>query len=221
MIAKASSKKPTEGAFFLMRSGDMRLSLQAKLTRVLEERAVRPVGEAQERPIDVRLIAATHRDLEAMVRAGSFREDLWYRLNVALVRLPPLRERRSDIELLAHHFLAQQVERIHDRRIVGFTLRARDALNAFPWPGNVRQLRSAVERACVVSRGGEIDLRDLPPELLGARLGNGELRELDLADCSWAEGARTRPCPGREALSGGTDAPVRRPSCRGRRASRG
>ena len=154
------------GSLFLDEIGEMKPSLQAKLTRALEERAVRRVGEAKERSVDVRLIAATHRDLESMVRQGTFREDLWYRLNVALVRIPPLRDRKDDIEPLARYFLAQHVERNRGRLKRGLTTRALEALSAFDWPGNVRQLRSAVERACVVAEADEVDAVDLPPEIL-------------------------------------------------------
>lgn len=153
------------GSLFLDEIGDMRPSLQAKLTRVLEERSIRRVGETKERPVHVRLIAATHRDLEEMVRAGTFREDLWYRLNVAILQIPPLRERKEDIEILAYHFLRQQAERANARRFSGFSDATIEALLVQDWPGNVRQLRSAVERASVVANNDQIDLVDLPPEL--------------------------------------------------------
>ncbi|MBK8012777.1 MAG: sigma-54-dependent Fis family transcriptional regulator [Deltaproteobacteria bacterium] len=173
------------GSLFLDEIGEMRPSLQAKLTRALEERAVRRVGEAKERAVDVRLIAATHRDLESMVRQGTFREDLWYRLNVALVRIPPLRDRRDDIEPLARYFLGQHAERNRGRLIRGLTSRAMDALRTFDWPGNVRQLRSAVERACVVAQGDEVDTADLPPEILHS----GSMLEDDpsLVHSTWAQ----------------------------------
>lgn len=174
------------GSLFLDEIGDMRPSLQAKMTRALEERAVRRVGDSKERPVDVRLIAATHRDLEAMVRSGTFREDLWYRLNVALVRIPPLRERRDDIELLAHHFLRQQAERSRAQTIEGFTSLALEALTRFEWPGNVRQLRSAVERASVVARGERIDAVDLPPEILRSDPAGGD-GDLSLVHFTWAQ----------------------------------
>lgn len=182
---KGLFEEASGGSLFLDEIGDMRPSLQAKLTRALEERAVRRVGEAKERAVDVRLIAATHRDLEAMVRSGTFREDLWYRLNVALVRIPPLRERRDDIELLAHHFLRQQAERHRGAALRGFSKVALEMLVAFDFPGNVRQLRSAVERACVVARGDEVDAADLPPEVLRARGSTEE--DPALVHCTWAE----------------------------------
>ncbi|MBT8464927.1 MAG: sigma-54-dependent Fis family transcriptional regulator [Myxococcales bacterium] len=176
------------GTLFLDEIGEMRLSLQAKLTRALEERAIRRLGESAERKIDARVIAATHRDIEAMVQNESFREDLWYRLNVAVVRIPPLRERRDDIELLAAHFL-RELPRSRDRRLVGFTPAAVEAMEQYDWPGNVRQLRAAVERASVVSTAERIDVGDLPPEVVkvaAARVSNSRLGTL-----TWAE-AQTR-----------------------------
>ncbi len=173
------------GCLFLDEIGDLRLSLQAKLTRALEERAIRRVGDSIERPVDVRLIAATHRDLESMARNGTFREDLWYRLNVAVLQLPPLRERKDDIDLLAHHFLRLQTERTPQRTIKGFSTAALEALMAFDWPGNVRQLRSAVERACIVTRDETLDLSDLPPELL--RETNLIENDASISQCTWAE----------------------------------
>jgi len=172
------------GTLFLDEIAEMRFSLQAKLTRALEERAVRRIGESSERHFDARVVAATHRDIEAMVADGSFREDLWYRLNVAAVRIPALRERREDIELLASHFLKERAPR-HGRRILGFTSAAVTAMESFDWPGNVRQLRAAVERACVVSAGERIDVGDLPPEISGAPLREDRLAKL--ADLTWSE----------------------------------
>lgn len=173
------------GSLLLDEIGDMRLSLQAKLTRALEERAVRRVGEARERPVDVRLIAATHRDLSALVAEGGFREDLWYRLNVALIELPPLRDRAGDVPLLAHHFLQQHLERARSARTTGLSPEALAALESYDWPGNVRQLRSAIERACVVARDPLIAVEDLPPEI--ARAAVRPLPEDSLSSLTWAE----------------------------------
>jgi two-component system response regulator HydG len=173
------------GSLFLDEIGDMLPSLQAKLTRVLEERKVRRVGEASERPIDVRLIAATHRDLEKMVEAETFRQDLWYRLNVALVELPPLRVRREDIELLAAHFLRAQSERSRGNSARTFSHAALEALIAYDWPGNVPQLRSAVERASVVAEGEEIQVSDLPPEVLRSAFAGED--DPALAAGTWAQ----------------------------------
>ncbi len=170
------------GTLFLDEIGEMRLSVQAKLTRVLEERAIRRLGESSERPIDVRLITATHRDIEGMVRNESFREDLWYRLNVAAVRLPALRDRKDDIELLAAHFLRERPP-VRGRRIVGFTQAAIEAMLQFDWPGNVRQLRAAIERASVVGMTERIDVGDLPPEVVGLRV---QKATTDLSDLTWS-----------------------------------
>lgn len=172
-----------KGTLFLDEIGDMRLSLQAKLTRALEEGAIRRLGESRERPVDVRLITATHRDIKGMVRNESFREDLWYRLNVATIRLPPLRERQEDIEPLAVHFLRERPDRDHP--IIGFTPAASEALKQYPWPGNVRQLQAAVERAGIVCLRDRIDLGDLPPEVVGAQ--RGGLSRGDLQSLTWAK----------------------------------
>ncbi|MBI5513787.1 MAG: sigma-54-dependent Fis family transcriptional regulator [Deltaproteobacteria bacterium] len=143
--------------------GELRFPLQARLTRALEERAVRRVGDPRERKVDVRLIAATHRDLPALVRDGAFRQDLWYRLNVCVLTVPPLRERREDVPLLAHHFLAS----LGPRGPSGFAPGALAALAEHDWPGNVRELRSAVERAAILEEGDRITAASLPPELRG------------------------------------------------------
>ncbi len=146
--------------------GELRPTIQAKLTRVLEERSVRRIGESRERKVDVRLIAATHRDLRTMVKAGSFREDLWFRLNVCILELPPLRQRREDIPLLAQRFLAERAP--HGRSsATRFSQAAIDALCAYRWPGNVRELRSAVERAAILETTPEITLGSLPMEIQG------------------------------------------------------
>ncbi len=149
---------------------------------MLEERAVRRLGEAREREVDVRLVAATHRELERMVTQGEFREDLWYRLNVATLRLPPLRERPEDVELLAAVFLRELAARSPARGLTGFTPAAIEVLRACPWPGNVRQLRAAIERASLVATSATIDVADLPTELHTGGLGS----ELDdLGTLSW------------------------------------
>jgi two-component system, NtrC family, response regulator HydG len=149
---------------FLDEIGELRPTVQAKLTRVLEERGVRRIGESRERKIDVRVVAATHRDLRAMVRAGSFREDLWFRLNVCVVELPPLRDRADDIPLLAQRFLAERAPQARSHA-TGFTTEAMAAMQVYRWPGNVRELRSAVERAAIVEDGAEIQLSSLPEEV--------------------------------------------------------
>lgn len=177
-------EEAARGTLFLDEVGDMPLALQAKLTRVLEERAVRRLGESTERPVDVRVVAATHRDLGAMVEDGNFREDLWYRMNVATLRLPALRDRSEDIELLALHFLEEHKRRSGKLDLHGFSQGALDALREYDWPGNIRQLRSAVDRACVVASGDRIRRADLPPELAALE---AYPAARSLRDLTWAE----------------------------------
>ena len=138
------------GTLFLDEIGDMPLALQVKLLRVLQERAVRPVGATQARAIDVRILSATHRDLDLAMGEGQFREDLYYRLNVVSLYLPPLSARREDIPLLAGHFLTQ-LARKYGKDVNGFAPEALDALVAAPWPGNVRQLYNVVEQVCALA----------------------------------------------------------------------
>jgi two-component system response regulator GlrR len=140
-------KSANGGTVFLDEIGDMPLALQAKVLRVLQEREIRPIGSSQMVPVDVRIISATHRDLEQAVAEGAFREDLFYRLNVVSLSLPPLRQRREDIPLLARHFLDQQSEK---RRAEAFTPEAMELLITNDWPGNVRQLLNVVEQCCVL-----------------------------------------------------------------------
>jgi len=137
-----------EGTVFLDEIGDMPLSAQAKLLRVLEQREVRPVGSTKSSPVDVRIIAASHQDLAEKVAQGTFREDLFYRLNVIMLELPPLAQRRDDIALLAKHF-CQMVSQRHNKDTLHFSPEAMECLLGAPWPGNVRQLLNIVEQ-CVV-----------------------------------------------------------------------
>lgn len=170
------------GTLFLDEVGELPLALQAKLTRALEERAVRRVGEARERAADARVIAATHRDIDSMAPSGAFREDLWYRLNVATIHISPLRERPEDIELLACHFL-REFSAKEGRPAPGFTPLAMSALRSYSWPGNVRQLRAVVERASRrCSSEQRVDWGHLPAPLSEPPpLGSG----VDLAALSW------------------------------------
>lgn len=138
------------GTLLLDEIGDMPSALQVKLLRVLQERAIRPVGSSQSIPVDVRIISATHRDLEAAMAAGQFREDLYYRLHVVTLTLPTLAERREDIPLLANHFL-DGLARKYGKRLSGFSPEALKALSAAAWPGNVRQLYNVVEQVCALS----------------------------------------------------------------------
>src|SRR5687767_4607748 len=153
------------GTLFLDEVGTMSPALQAKLLRVLQEREFERVGDSHTVKIDVRVLAATHSDLSRMVAEGSFREDLFYRLNVIPVQLPPLRDRREDIPLLVQHFL-QKLGPESGRASVTISQEALRRLMAYPWPGNVRQLENAVERALAFSHGrNQIDLQDLAPDI--------------------------------------------------------
>jgi len=149
------------GTLFLDEIGDMPLSFQVKLLRVLQERQFEVLGEGTTRSVDVRVIAATHRDLPAMVKAGTFREDLYYRLNVVDVKLPALRERPADIPLLADHFIAVSNTR-HGTNVVGATPAVIEALQRHPWPGNVRELGNVIERMVIFQKRGELDVAGLP-----------------------------------------------------------
>jgi transcriptional regulator with GAF, ATPase, and Fis domain len=167
------------GTLFLDEIGDLDASLQAKLLRVLQEREFSPVGSDQVRSVDVRFLAATNRDLKALVREGKFREDLFYRLDVYNIVVPPLRERREDIALLAQTFLRQLAAET-DREITDFTPAALDVLTGYAWPGNIRELRNAVERSVLSCRGKLIDTPDLP-DTIRAGVGTGAAgRELTL-----------------------------------------
>jgi len=149
------------GTIFLDEIGELPLEMQAKLLRVLQEKEVRPVGSNQRSKVDVRVIAATNRDLETEYRAGTFRKDLYFRLNVVTVHVPALRERRSDIPMLAHWFL----ERCAPGRAVQVTNAAMKSLLQYEWPGNVRELENCIERAVALGDQQTIDVDDLPPAL--------------------------------------------------------
>jgi two-component system response regulator AtoC len=152
------------GTIFLDEIGDMPAATQAKILRVLQERIFEPVGSTRSEQVDVRIIAATHKDLRQLVAAGNFREDLYYRLNVFPIVIPSLRERSDDIPLIAAHFLDQLANET-GKRIVNFTPSAMAAMTAYAWPGNIRELMNCIERAVIVSRGSTIDVPELPPYL--------------------------------------------------------
>ncbi len=151
------------GTLFLDEIGDMPLSMQSKLLRVLQDGEIRPVGGEGVRKVDVRLIAATNRDLRLRVREKAFREDLFYRLNVLEIHLPPLRERGGDILLLAEHFLFQASEDLG--RPLELSEDARDFLRTRSWPGNVRQLENEIRRAAALARGPVLEPSDFSPTL--------------------------------------------------------
>lgn len=149
------------GTLFLDEIGDMDLSLQAKLLRVIQEKKIRSVGDTQDRPIDVRIIAATHKDLKAAIKTGTFREDLYYRLAVIPIVIPPLRYRKDDIPILADYFL-KRFAAANNVQVRGFSREAMNRLVNMPWEGNVRELENVIERATVLCRGDLIDVSDLP-----------------------------------------------------------
>jgi len=172
------------GTVLLDEVGELPLSLQVKLLRVLQERRVKPVGASQELDIDVRLLAATNRDVEAEVASGRFRQDLYYRLNVIRLELPPLRERKQDLALFCERFIQRFAEEM-GKDVGGLTADALRALEAYDFPGNVRELENVMERAVALAAGRSIGLGDLPPEISGAAGGSATaLVELPEAGCN-------------------------------------
>ncbi len=154
------------GTVFLDEIGELSVDLQAKLLRAIQEKEIRPVGSTKCVPIDVRILAATNRDLEQAVAQGSFRRDLYFRLNVLSLRIPPLRERRQDIPLLTEHFLERLNRTSEQQHTISDA--AMKAMLGYDWPGNVRQLENCLERACALTTGPEIQLADLPSYLTEA-----------------------------------------------------
>ena len=154
------------GTFFLDEVGEMSPALQVKMLRALQEREVVPVGATEPVPIDVRIIAATNRDLEQEIRRGTFRSDLYYRLNVITLHLPPLRERRDDIPLLTEHFLRVLAERTGAAQPLKVSSEAMEALQSYDWPGNVRELENALERAAVLCQGDVLTPAELPARVV-------------------------------------------------------
>jgi Nif-specific regulatory protein len=152
------------GTLFLDEIGDLGLGLQPKLLRVLQEKTFERLGSNKTINVDIRLISATNRNLQEMVQQGKFREDLFYRLNVVELRLPPLRERRDDVSLLAHHFLQRFSEMFH-KKARRFSAPTMQALEQYNWPGNVRELENVVQRAVVLSDGPCIEAAQLPAAL--------------------------------------------------------
>ncbi len=168
------------GTLFLDEIGEMALVLQPKLLRALQERKVRPVGGDSEIPVDVRLLTATNRDLEEMVEDKRFREDLYYRINVIHIPLPPLRARGGDILLLAQAQLRHYAT-VFDKKILGLSAAAAERMMSYDWPGNVRELGNCLERACALARFEEIQVDDLPEKIRSSRrssLAGTELPEL-------------------------------------------
>lgn len=190
------------GTIFLDEIGEISQNIQIKLLRILQERAFERVGGEETITADVRLVTATNRDLLEAIEAGTFREDLYYRLNVVHIEVPPLRERQADISLLAAGFLKEFAEE-NGKQLVGFKPSALSALRRYAWPGNVRELQNSIESAVVMARGSAIELHDLPPAVrraqdapavripLGSTLDHGE-RELIRATLSHQHGNKSR-----------------------------
>ncbi len=179
-------RQAERGTLFLDEVGELPLSLQAKLLRVLQEKVVDAVGSDRPVPVDVRVVAATNQDLSRAIRQGSFREDLFYRLNVVEIRVPPLRERPEDIPLLVEHFLVE----LGAGREVSVPPEVMRALADRPWPGNVRELRNACERLLILCRGDEVSPEDLPPVP-----GGGAFREAAADEASSGSGPEWPPLP--------------------------
>ncbi len=153
------------GTLFLDEIGELPMAMQSKLLRVIQERQVVPVGDPRARPVDVRIVAATHRDLQSMVRRGEFREDLFFRLNVVVMTLPPLRERRDDVVPLAEHFLQLQAD-LYDEPRRRLSPAAAASLCRYSWPGNIRELANVMESTHVMASGEMIDPAALPEHIL-------------------------------------------------------
>ena len=168
------------GTIFLDEIGELPLEMQAKLLRALQEKEVRPVGSNDKINVDVRVIAATNRDLEAAYRSGTFRKDLYFRLNVVTVHLPPLRERRSDIPMLVHHFLNRYAPGTH----LPITPAAMKSLLQYDWPGNVRELENCIARAVTLGDQHVIDVQDLPPAIRTEQPASSEMTPQDASSLS-------------------------------------
>jgi len=165
------------GTIFLDEIRDLPLSLQAKLLRVLQERQVRRVGGTKMIDVDVRLVSSTNQDLAEAVKQGAFREDLFYRVHVIAIALPPLRERTGDIPLVAYHFL-RRYNRSRETAVEEISPEALAFLESYTWPGNVRELQNVIERACVLAEGPRLEARDLPQSVRGASGGRPTLPRL-------------------------------------------
>ncbi len=189
------------GTIFLDEIGEMDLSLQVKILRVLQEKEIEKVGGQGVKKVDVRIVAATNRDLESEVAAGRFREDLYYRLNVIPLHLPPLRERAGDVLLLVRHFLQRFCEK-KKRPILGISPLVARVFLAYPWPGNVRELENFMERLSILADGDEVALEDLPQKILDAV---GPLEDLPQEFPGVSEAEVSQACG--EGVSVGEDVP--------------
>jgi len=165
------------GTFFLDEIGDAPLPIQAKLLRVLEDRSIRRLGDNRSIQVDVRMVAATNRDLQSAMREKLFREDLFYRLNVVPIHVPPLRERGGDIPPLVAHFIEKYHGKIK-KQVSGVSPQAMTLLMAYRWPGNVRELENVIQRMMVVAKGDTLDVQDFPPEISGKEVPREKAKDL-------------------------------------------
>jgi DNA-binding NtrC family response regulator len=182
------------GTLFLDEIGDLALALQAKLLHAIERGVVRPLGSEKEQAVDVRIIAATNRDLHQAARNGKFREDLLYRLDVVSIEVPPLRHRRADILPLADFFLQEAKSRHADSPVERFSREVADVFSRYGWPGNVRELSHVIEKLVVLGRSAEISVEELPPSFRENKTAQGPsfegeivpIRELERRYAEWA-----------------------------------
>jgi len=170
------------GTLFLDEIGELSLQLQSKLLRVLQEKVVVPVGDFRPRPVDIRVVTATNKPLEQMVRQGTFRQDLYYRLNVVVLKAPPLRDRISDISRLANYFLKAQAE-LYDETVKTLSTDVVQLLERYPWPGNVRELANVMEHCHVIATDEAVTVKDLPPRLQPSQVDS----EVALEDASLSD----------------------------------
>jgi DNA-binding NtrC family response regulator len=180
---KGLIEEANEGTFFLDEIGDASLAIQSKLLKVLEDGQLRRVGENTPRPVNVRFLAATNKDLKAEASKGAFREDLYFRLNVVAIRLPPVRERVEDVAMLAHHFLGELASRA-GKPIREISPSALDIMKGYPWPGNIREIKNVLEHSIIMADGDVIHDGDLPAFMRTTPSKNGvtDFGELSLAD---------------------------------------
>ena len=175
------------GTLFMDEIGNMNLAMQVKLYRVLQEGKIRPLGSNEETDVDVRVITATNRDLEKAIAADEFREDLFYRLSVIPIHLPPLRERREDIPLLARHFL-ERFRKSMEKQVEAISPQAMSRMESYDWPGNVRELENTIERAVALESGPEISVTVLPERIAASKLATFSAGDVDGGDSFPAEG---------------------------------
>jgi DNA-binding NtrC family response regulator len=190
-LKKGLMEHADRGTLFLDEIGEMAASCQVKLLRALQEQALRRVGGVRDIKVDVRVVAATNRPLDVLVREGRFREDLFYRVSVIPIRVPPLRERREDILVLARHFLTLAA-RGAGKPVKGFTAEAEQRLLEYPWPGNVRELRNVVERAVILTTSTTIDANDVALTPAGRSAGSASIGPTSLQTLDEVERAHIR-----------------------------